>query len=113
MLRNLLRDEKRKVIWCIKAFCGYTLECLAVIRNIEKALGHGMKKPTSSELKNRDIVRKSIVAVKNIKKGDILSTDNIGVKRPGTGINPMQWDEVLNKTADRDFKIDDQIVFDK
>ena len=80
------------------------------IRNIEKALGNGIKKPSKSEKKNIDIVRKSIVAIKPIKKGEIFSEENIGVKRPGTGISPMKWYEVIGKTAKKDFEIDEWIV---
>jgi N,N'-diacetyllegionaminate synthase len=79
------------------------------IRNIEKALGNGIKKPSKSEIKNRDIVRKSIVARRNIRKGEIFTEDNITVKRPGTGISPMRWYEVLGKNAIKDFKEDDII----
>jgi N,N'-diacetyllegionaminate synthase len=79
------------------------------IRNIEKALGNGIKKPSKSEIKNRDIVRKSIVAKRNIRKGEIFTEDNITVKRPGIGISPMRWNEVLGKNAIKDFKEDDII----
>lgn len=79
------------------------------IRNIEEALGDGVKKPSLSEQKNRDIVRKSLVALKTIKKGDIFSTHNIGAKRPGTGISPMEWDKFLGKEAAKDFNKDDFI----
>jgi len=80
------------------------------IRNIEKALGDGIKKPSKSEQKNINVVRKSIVAIKPIKKGEIFSEENIGVKRPGTEISPMKWYEVIGKTAKKDFKIDEWIV---
>ena len=79
------------------------------IRNIEKAMGNGIKKPSKSELKNKPIVRKSLIAIKDIKKGDIFAEENIGIKRPGNGISPMRWDEVIGKFANRDFKIDDLI----
>ena len=79
------------------------------IVNIEKALGNGMKKPSKSELKNKDIVRKSIVAKREIKKGEIFTEDNITVKRPGNGISPMRWYEVLGKVASRDYKEDELI----
>ncbi len=79
------------------------------IRNIEKALGNGIKKPSKSELKNKDIARKSIVAKREIKKGEIFTEDNITVKRPGTGISPMRWYEVLGKVASRDYKEDELI----
>lgn len=79
------------------------------IRNIEKALGNGIKKPSPSELKNRVIARKSIVAYKDIIQGEVFSCENLTVKRPGTGINPMKWDSILGKTARRDFKKDEVI----
>lgn len=81
------------------------------IRNIEQALsGSGIKEPSVSESKNKDIVRKSIVAIKSIKKGEVFDESNIGVKRPGTGISPMKWDDVIGQTSSKDFKIDDLIV---
>lgn len=73
------------------------------IRNVEKALGEREKKPTVNELKNRAIVRKSIVAAQNIKKGETFSESNIAAKRPATGLSPMQWDNVLGQKAKRDF----------
>ena len=79
------------------------------IRTIEKALGNGIKKPSPSELKNRVIARKSIVAYKDIIQGEVFSCENLTVKRPGTGINPMKWDSILGKTARRDFKKDEVI----
>jgi N,N'-diacetyllegionaminate synthase len=84
-------------------------QMVASIRNIEKALGNGIKKPSGSELKNKAIARKSIVAIKNIKKGECFTDSNIGVKRPGNGISPMRWDEILGKTSQKDFEIDDLI----
>jgi N,N'-diacetyllegionaminate synthase len=80
------------------------------IRNIEKALGSGIKKPSPSELKNKPIARKSIVAVRDIKEGEEFTEENLTVKRPGTGISPMRWDEVLKKKATRDF-IADEIIY--
>ncbi|EEP61156.1 N-acetylneuraminate synthase [Sulfurihydrogenibium yellowstonense] len=79
------------------------------IRNIEKSLGNGIKKPSKSELKNKDIARKSIVAKREIKKGEIFTEDNITVKRPGNGISPMRWYEVLGKVALKDYKEDELI----
>lgn len=69
------------------------------IRNIEKAMGDGVKKPSKSELKNKDIVRKSIVAKKPIRKGEAFTEDNLTVKRPGTGTSPMKWNEVIGRKA--------------
>ena len=79
------------------------------IRNIEKALGNGIKKPSPSELKNKPIARKSIVAAKNIKKGEVFTEENITVKRPGNGISPMRWNEVSGRIAKRDFSADELI----
>jgi N,N'-diacetyllegionaminate synthase len=79
------------------------------IRNIELALGDGIKKPSPSELPNKKIARKSIVANCNIKKGEILSTDNLATKRPGNGISPMQWEEVIGTIANKDYTQDELI----
>lgn len=79
------------------------------IRDIEIALGDGEKIPTNSEQKNINIVRKSIVAKKSIKMGENFNETNITVKRPGDGINPMNWFEVIGKTAPRDFQEDELI----
>jgi N,N'-diacetyllegionaminate synthase len=79
------------------------------IRNIERALGDGIKRPSVSELKNKPIARKSLVAVDNIRTGEVFSADNVGTKRPGTGISPMLWDDVMGKVAKRDFSIDELI----
>jgi N,N'-diacetyllegionaminate synthase len=79
------------------------------IRNIEMALGNGIKKVSSSEQKNISIARKSIIAACEIKKGEVFTEDNLTVKRPGNGISPMKWDEILGKTAKRDFVEDDLI----
>lgn len=79
------------------------------IRIIEKAMGTGEKKPVKSELDNRIVARKSIVAAKRIKKGEILSSENITTKRPGNGISPMLWYEVLGTKAIRDFDEDELI----
>ena len=79
------------------------------IRNIEKALGSSEKKPSPSETVNIDIVRKSIVANQKISKGDILTDKNITIKRPGNGISPMQWDEIIGTIAVKNYKLDDLI----
>jgi N,N'-diacetyllegionaminate synthase len=73
------------------------------IRNIEKALGSHEKKASPSEIVNFEVVRKSIVAKKQIKKGDLLTLDNITVKRPGVGISPMRWDEIIGKIATKNY----------
>jgi N,N'-diacetyllegionaminate synthase len=77
------------------------------IRNIERALGSGVKKASPSESKNKAIARKSLVASIDIKAGEIFSADNITAKRPGTGISPMKWDDVIGKKAKRDFRVDE------
>lgn len=82
---------------------------VSAIRNIEKALGSPLKKVSDSERKNIAIARKSIVAATNIKKGEIFTEENITVKRPGTGISPMRWEEILGTTAVRDFQEDELI----
>lgn len=79
------------------------------IRNIEKALGSGLKKPSPSELKNKPIARKSIVAARDIKEGEEFTEENLTVKRPGTGISPMRWDEVIGQKAGKDYNIDELI----
>lgn len=79
------------------------------IRNVEMALGNGYKHVTDSERKNISIARKSIVAAHDIKAGDLFTEDNITVKRPGDGISPMMWDEVIGKCAKRDFQEDELI----
>lgn len=74
--------------------------------------GQGGKKVTESERRNIDIARKSIVAKRNIKQGEILSPENITCKRPGSGISPMRWYEVIGQMAIRDFNEDELIVLD-
>jgi len=84
-------------------------QMVQAIRHIEQALGSSEKQPTGSELVNRDIARKSIVAKCNIKAGTVFTEDNITVKRPGNGISPMKWFEVLGQKAPRDF-IQDELI---
>lgn len=79
------------------------------IHYIEKALGDGIKRPSPSEVKNKSIARKSLVATQPIKTGELFSADNITAKRPGTGISPMRWDEVLGQVAQKDYEKDDLI----
>jgi N,N'-diacetyllegionaminate synthase len=79
------------------------------IRNIEKAMGNGVKSPSSSEAKNKLVARKSLVAACPIRKGDVFNEDNLVVKRPGTGLSPMCWDEVLGCKAPRNFEADELI----
>lgn len=84
-------------------------EMVRGIRNVEIAMGTGDKSPSESEIKNRAVARKSIVAARDIKSGEILCEENITTKRPGTGISPMKWYEVLGTKAIRDFKEDELI----
>ena len=84
-------------------------EMVVAIRNIEKAMGDGIKRPSSSEAKNISIARKSLVAAQDIREGEVFCKNNLAVKRPGTGLSPMRWDEVMGCKARRDFKIDELI----
>lgn len=79
------------------------------IRNIELALGSSIKKPSKSEIPNMQIARKSIVAKTNIKRSEILTEENITIKRPGNGINPMRWDEIVGTIATKDY-IEDELI---
>lgn len=79
------------------------------IRNIEKAMGNGVKIPSESERPNIAVARKSIIAAAGIRAGDILTEENLTTKRPGTGISPMRWNEVLGTRAVRDFEEDELI----
>ena len=80
------------------------------IRNIEKAIsGNGIKEPSQTEIKNIVVARKSIMAARYIQKGELLTVENLTVKRPGNGISPMLWDEVIGKKAIRDFETDELI----
>ena len=79
------------------------------IRNIEVALGSSIKKPSNSERPNMQVVRKSIVAKKNIKKGDILCEKNLVIKRPGNGISPMRWDDIIGTNATKNYSEDELI----
>lgn len=84
-------------------------ELVEAVRNTEIALGSGAKHPSASELKNKDIARKSIVAGKAIKKGELFSENNLTTKRPGNGVSPMLWEQVLGTVAKRDFAEDELI----
>lgn len=79
------------------------------IRNVELALGDGVKRPMPSELPNRDIARKSIVAAVDIRAGEPLTPGNITTKRPGSGMSPMRWHEVVGTLAHRDYAADEPI----
>jgi len=84
-------------------------EMVKAIRNIELALGSSIKKPSKSEKPNIKIARKSIVVKSEIKKGDLLSEDNLAIKRPGSGISPMRWDEIINTIATKNYRVDELI----
>ena len=79
------------------------------IRLVEKALGDGIKRVTQSEIGNINLVRKSLVANQNIKKGDIFTSLNVSIKRPGSGISPMRYDEIIGRIAIKDFALNDLI----
>jgi N,N'-diacetyllegionaminate synthase len=92
------------------------LKAMAVaIRNIENALGDGEKTVSSSEEKNKEIARKSIVASKFIVKGETLTEENLTIKRPGNGVSPMHWDTIIGKKANRDYDEDEllELFFDQ
>lgn len=84
-------------------------DMVSAIRNIEKALGNGKKAVSGSERKNIAIARKSIVAACSIQKGDVLTEKNLTVKRPGTGISPMRWEEVIGTKAIKNFAEEEMI----
>jgi N,N'-diacetyllegionaminate synthase len=79
------------------------------IRNIEVAMGDGVKRLTPSEARNRPVARKSLVASRPIKSGELFNHENIAAKRPGTGISPMRWDEIVGRSSPRDFSADELI----
>lgn len=88
-------------------------DMVKAIRNVELAIsGSGIKEPSESEFKNMSIARKSIVASIPIQKGEVFTEKNITTKRPGTGISPMFWDEVIGKIATQDFNEDELIKFE-
>lgn len=82
---------------------------VAAIRNLELAMGDGEKRPAQSEMANRVVARKSIIAKRAISKGEILTEENITTKRPGNGLSPMKWHDVLGTKAIRDF-IEDELI---
>ena len=79
------------------------------IRQVELALGNGIKQPTTSELKNMAVARKSLVAIKEIKKGEMFTETNLGAKRPGTGLSPFEYWDLLGKKADKEYIVDEVI----
>jgi N,N'-diacetyllegionaminate synthase len=82
---------------------------VAAIRNIELALGDGIKRLTPSEARNKPVARKSLVARRDIKAGELFSAENMTAKRPGTGVSPMRWDDIIGRPAARDFLADELI----
>lgn len=82
---------------------------VCAIRNIELAMGDGIKRLTPSEARNKPVARKSLVASRAIEAGDVFTAENITAKRPGTGISPMLWDDVIGKKSLRDFALDELI----
>lgn len=83
------------------------------IRNIEKAIGNKVKFVTESESKNKSVARKSIVAAKQIKKGEIFTAENLSVKRPGTGISPLKWHDILGKKSQFDYDKEELIKLEE
>ena len=80
------------------------------IRNVQRAIGDGVKQPASArERGNRDVARKSIVAACDIKAGEVFTEENLTTKRPGTGVSPMRWPEVIGQKATRDYAENDLI----
>ncbi len=88
---------------------GELKQMISSIRNIEAAMGHGKKVPCASEKKNINIIRRSIVAKKHINKGEIFTADNLICKRPGSGVSPWKWDEVLGRKSNKNYLEDDLI----
>ncbi len=84
-------------------------DMVKAIRNIELALGSNVKQPSKSEIQNIQIVRKSIVASCSIKKGEKLSENNLAIKRPGNGISPMRWEDIVGSVAQKDYEVDELI----
>lgn len=82
---------------------------VSCLRNIEKAMGDGKKRPTCSETANREVARKSIVASRDIREGEVFTALNLAAKRPGSGISPMLWDDVIGRKASRNFQCDELI----
>ncbi len=88
---------------------GELQQMVTSIRQIELALGNGVKRPTASELKNMAVARKSLVAARDIKQGEEFTEANLGVKRPGTGVSPFYYWDMLGKISSRDYKVDEMV----
>jgi len=84
-------------------------EMVKSIRNIEIALGSPLKKPSPSEIPNMAIGRKSIITTSSIKKGEVFNEKNIAIKRPGTGMSPMKWDDIIGTIASKNYSEDELI----
>ncbi len=84
-------------------------EMVRSIRNVEKGLGDRSKQPSESEKKNIQVARRSLVAARAIKKGEVFSAENLTAKRPGTGLSPMLWHKIIGQTAEKDFEADEMI----
>lgn len=82
---------------------------VSAIRHVELALGDGRKRPSAGEQRNRTVARRSIVASRAIRAGEVFSTDNLAAKRPAGGLSPMRWDDVIGRRATRDFSEDEWI----
>jgi N-acetylneuraminate synthase len=82
---------------------------VGAIRTVERALGSPQKRPAEAEAENRTIARRSVVAARPIRKGEAFSTDNLGVKRPGGGRSPLDWWDIVGRTAARDYAAEDAI----
>ena len=83
---------------------------IPLLGNIELAIGDGIKKPTKSEIKNSQLVRRSIVAKKQIVKGEYFTEENLTTKRPGIGISCSRWDEIIGRKSKKNYLIDDLII---
>jgi sialic acid synthase SpsE len=83
---------------------------VVALRAVELALGDGVKRPTAAELENATVARKSIVAARTIAAGETLTADNLTVKRPGSGMSPLRWDDVVGLSASRSYEPDDPIA---
>jgi N,N'-diacetyllegionaminate synthase len=88
------------------------IEMVRSIRNIEAALGNGVKRPTPGELENIEVIRKSIVAKIAVRKGEMFTSENLTCKRPSHGISPMEWDTVVGQVAKRDYAPDEMVQID-
>ena len=113
MLKPMLPNKKLLDFGCGAAGflnkAQHLADMFTALRNIEVALGDGIKRITLSEARNKPVARKSLVASQAIKVGEVFSAQNITTKRPGTGISPMRWDEVIGQVAQKNYKEGDLI----